>query len=324
MSGVDGLRVVVTGGAGFIGSHLVDGLLAAGASRVVAVDDLFLGKQENLHEAAECHGGAFASHREDARDFHAMAALCEREQPDVVFNLATRALLYSFFNPVTACRVNLDIALTLCELLRMGAFGRLVHLSSSEVYGTAQRVPMDEEHPLLAETTYAAGKAAADLAVASYVRMFDLDAFTIRPFNNYGPRQNVGAFAAVIPLTVRRILAGEAPVVEGDGTQTRDFIYVGDTVDAILRLASCPEVKGETLNIGSGRETRIIDLIESVARLLEYHGAIDKAPRRPADVDRHWAAVDRAEALIGPIATTPLEKGLRKTVDWYRANGVGG
>ncbi len=323
MPGLEDVRVLVTGGAGFIGSHLVDHLLERGAARVVVVDDLFLGKRDNLVEAGG-HGDRFVFHREDASDFHAMAALCEREAPDVVFNLATRALLYSFFNPVTACRVNLDIALSLCELLRTGAYGRLVHLSSSEVYGTAQRVPMQEDHPLLAETTYAAGKAAADLAVASYVRMFDVDACTIRPFNNYGPRQNEGAFAAVIPLTVRRVLAGGAPVVEGDGSQTRDFTYVGDTAAAILRLASTDGVKGEVFNLGSGRETTILEVIEKIARLLGYDGKIERAPVRPADVRRHWASVDRAEARIGTIATTTLEEGLKRTVEWYVARGATG
>ena len=316
MSPVEGVRAVVTGGAGFIGSHLVDALLARGAARVAVVDNLFLGSADNLAEA-EAAGGAdrFTLYREDAGDFHAMASVCERERPDVVFNLATKALLYSFFNPPGACRVNLDIALALCELQRGGAFRRLVHLSSSEVYGTAQTVPMTEDHPLLAETTYAAGKAAADLAVASYVRMFGIDAITIRPFNNYGPRQNEGAFAAVIPLTVRRVLAGEAPVVEGDGLQTRDFIYVGDTVDAILRLSEAGG--GGVVNVGSGQETRILDLVTTVAGLAGYDGEFDFQPGRPADVRRHWAGVERAEARIGPIATTPLEDGLKTTVAWY-------
>ncbi len=233
-------RALITGGAGFIGSHLVDRLLTDGAERVVVVDTFFLGSDENLADARQRHGDALVVYREDAADHGAMAEICRVEQPDVVFNLATKALLYSFFNPAGACRVNLDIALTLCELLRADAYGRLVHLSSSEVYGTAQQFPMGEDHPLLAETTYAAGKAAADLAVASYVRMFGLDALTVRPFNNFGPRQNSGSFAGVIPLTVARILGGDAPVIEGDGEQTRDFIFVEDTVDALLRLAALP------------------------------------------------------------------------------------
>lgn len=309
-------RVLVTGGAGFIGSHLVDQLLTRGAQRVVVVDTFFLGNEDNLEGARQRHGDALVVHREDAGDFGAMAGICDRERPDAVFNLATKALLYSFFNPAGACRVNLDIALTLCELQRSGAFGRLVHSSSSEVYGTAMEVPMSEDHPLLAETTYAAGKAAADLAVASYVRMFDLDAVTVRPFNNYGPRQNEGAFAAVIPLTVRRILGGQRPVVQGDGSQTRDFIYVDDCVDAMLRIAAT-DVRGEVFNVGSGIETSIGSIVDSVVALLDWTGGIDHEPGRPADVLRHCAGVARAEALVGPLTTTSMADGLASTVDWY-------
>ena len=287
-------RVLVTGGAGFIGGHLVDALLAGGAERVVVVDTFFLGHDHNLEAAREVGGDRLVVHREDAADRDAMAEICRQERPDVVFNLATKALLYSFFNPAGACRVNLDIALTLCELQRAGAFGRLVHSSSSEVYGTARFVPMTEDHPLEAETTYAAGKAAADLAVASYVRMFDLDAVTVRPFNNYGPRQNEGAFAAVIPLTVKRILDGEQPVLQGDGSQTRDFIFVRDSVDAMLRIAASP-VRGETFNVGSGRETSIATIVDTVVRHLAWDGGIRHEPERTADVKRHCAGVERAE-----------------------------
>jgi UDP-glucose 4-epimerase len=212
--------------------------------------------------------------------------------------------------------VNVELALTLLELLRFGAFGRLIHLSSSEVYGTADYVPMDEQHPLLAETTYAAGKAAADLAVASYVRMFDLDALTIRPFNNYGPRQNDTTFAAVIPLTVQHVMRSEPPVIEGDGEQTRDFTFVKDTAGAIMRLAESDE-RGRVLNVGSGRETSIGELVRTIAEVMGWSGTIEHAPARPADVRRHCASVERAEAIAGPISVTPLEDGLAKTIDWY-------
>jgi UDP-glucose 4-epimerase len=171
MPGLEGRRVLVTGGAGFIGSHLVDALLRDGASHVAVVDNFFLGRDENLADARRVGGSRLSVHREDAADPEAMDAVIDAERPEVVFNLATKALRYSFFNPPGACRVNLDIALALLEPLRKGRFQRLIHLSSSEVYGTAQYVPMDEAHPLLAETTYAAGKAAADLAVSSYVRI---------------------------------------------------------------------------------------------------------------------------------------------------------
>ena len=312
-----GERVLVTGGAGFIGGHLVERLVRDGADRVAVVDNLFLGTEANLADARALGGDRVVLYRDDAGDAAAMAEIIGRERPDIVYNLATKALLYSFLNPSGACRVNVDIALALCELLRRDAFGRLVHLSSSEVYGTAAAVPMDEGHPLNAETTYAAGKAAADLAVSSYVRMFDVDAMTLRPFNNYGPRQNTRDFAAVVPVTVARVLAGQPPVIEGDGEQTRDFLFVNDTVDALLRAASAPSGKGQVWNLGSGRETPIGSLVRMVADLAGWKGQIEEAPARPADVRRHCADVTRAEAVIGPIAVTPLETGLAATVEWY-------
>lgn len=310
-------RFVVTGGAGFIGSHLVDALLARGAARVAVVDNFFLGRDENLAAAKSLHGDRVQVYRDDASDLHAMTAVIDAEKPDVVFNLATKALVYSFFNPAGALEVNVGLATTCLELLRKGAYGRLVHLSSSEVYGTARAVSMDEHHPLLAETTYAAGKAAADLAVLSYVRMFGVEATIVRPFNNYGLRQNDETYGAVIPLTVRRILRGEQPVIEGSGEQTRDFIYVLDTVDAILRIATSGSHKGEVINVGSGRETTIKSLIEGICRILDYKGEILRAPERGADVRRHCANVAKAEALIGKLEKTSLDAGLAATVAWY-------
>lgn len=311
-------RALVAGGAGFIGSHLVDALLAGGAMSVTVVDSYFLGRDDNLHEA-QVHGAdRLTVYREDAADATAMAAIIDHDQPDVVFNLATKALRYSFLNPPGACRVNLDIALTLCELLRADAFSKLVHVSTSEVYGTASYVPMDETHPLLAETTYAAGKAAADLAVASYVRMFGVNAVTVRPFNNYGPRQNDAAFAAVIPITIRRILAGSPPLVEGSGQQTRDFSYVVDSVGSLLRVAELDLEPGSVMNLGSGQETSIRRIIDTIAGILDWTGGYEEVPERLADVERHCADISHAEMLIGPLPRTQLEEGLAETVAWYR------
>ncbi|MCG8544525.1 MAG: GDP-mannose 4,6-dehydratase [Alphaproteobacteria bacterium] len=313
-----GARTVVTGGAGFIGSHLVDALLAAGCDRVAVVDNLFLGKRDNIDQATQ-HGERFHLYREDAGERTAMEAVIEAEKPDIVFNLATKALLYSFFNPAGACSLNLDIALILADLLRRGTYGRLVHVSTSEVYGSAVRTPMNEDHPMLAETTYAAGKAAADLALASYVHQFDIDVTTIRPFNNYGPRQNDGALAAIVPITIKRILSGEKPVIEGDGLQTRDFVYVADTIDGLLRIAGSDAARGEVYNLASGRETTIKSIVDGICDALGYSGEIDWRPARTADVRRHLAGVDKARALIGEVAPTKLEDGLLKTVEWYRS-----
>jgi UDP-glucose 4-epimerase len=181
---------------------------------------------------------------------------------------------------------------------------------------------MGEDHPLLAETSYAAGKAAADLLLMSYVNMYGLDVVTVRPFNNYGPRQNDGAFAAIIPLTIKRLLEGSPPVIEGDGLQTRDFIYVRDTVAAIVALATMDEAAGRTLNVGSGRETPISEVVETLCDIAGYSGEILHAPPRVADVRRHRADVARAEALLGPVVRTELREGLEQTYGWH-ASAVG-
>jgi UDP-glucose 4-epimerase len=314
---LSGQRVVVTGGAGFIGSHLTDALLAAGCARVAVVDNFFLGKLENLEQAHQ-EGERFHLYREDAAERTAMEAVIAAERPDIVFNLATKALLYSFFNPAGACKVNLDIALVLGDLLRRGAYGRLIHVSTSEVYGTAVTFPMNEDHPLLAETSYAAGKAAADLLLSSYVNMFDINVTVVRPFNNYGPRQNDGALAAVVPLTIKRILSGQSPVLQGDGMQTRDFIYVADTVRGLLQLANNGETRGQIYNLASCRETSIKSIVEGICRILGYKGAIETKPARTADVRRHLAGNEKIRKVIGDLVLTPLEDGLVKTVDWYR------
>ena len=319
MRELTGARILVTGGAGFIGSHLVDALLDSGAESVAVVDTFFLGHETNLEPARSRHGGALTVYREDAGDLGAMTAVCRAERPDIAFNLATKALLYSFFNPVGAFQVNVSIAAALAELLRNKALPKLVNVSSSEVYGTAQQISMGEDHPLLAETSYAAGKAAADLLLMSYVNMYDLDVVTVRPFNNFGPRQNDGAFAAIVPLTIRRLLDGVPPVIEGDGLQTRDFIYVEDTVAAIMALAKMEGVSGRILNVGSGCETPIRELVEMLCEIAGYSGEILEAPARSADVRRHRADVTQVEKLLGTVSRTGLRDGLEQTYRWHRS-----
>ena len=198
MLSIKGKTVLVTGGAGFIGSHLCDTLLEKGAGKVVCLDNFFLGKMENLQEATSHEN--FVLYHDDARNFGTVQAILGKEQVDVVFNLATIALNYSFFNPFDAYMVNVEIANTLLELLKMEQYRTLIHVSSSEAYGSAKYSPMDENHPTDPTTPYAAGKAAADLMIHSFSKVLDLDISIIRPFNNFGPRQNAeGPLAAIIP-----------------------------------------------------------------------------------------------------------------------------
>jgi UDP-glucose 4-epimerase len=314
---VQGRSVLVTGGAGFIGSHLVDRLLRLGAE-VVVVDNFFLGKRENL-AAAEATGGRLTIRNEDAADAVAMREILERHRVHDVFDLATKALEYSFDNPRGAYEVNTSIALTLAELLRKNHYERLIHTSSSEAFGTAVARPMAEDHPRRPTTPYAAGKASADLALLSYVRTFGLDIRIVRPFNNYGPRQNAGAYAGVVPRTMERLLDGLPPVLHGDGSQGRDFVYVEDVADALLACAECPAARGEDLNFASGVETPIRELLESLCAVAGFRGEWIREPRRAADVDHHVGDASRFRALTGLKQATPLKEGLAKTWEWHRA-----
>lgn len=313
---IKGKNILVTGGAGFIGSHLCDLLLRKEANKVVVLDNFFLGKMENIAEAL--NNPRFVLYRDDARFFGVVRSLIEKESIEVVFNLATIALNYSFFNPFDAYMVNVEIANVLLELIKCQAYKTLIHVSSSEAYGTAQYSPMDENHPLNPTTPYAAGKAAADLMVQSFRNVCDIDCSIIRPFNNYGPRQNAeGSLAAIIPLTAQRIMRGERPYIEGDGEQTRDFIFVQDTVRAILMTYENENSRGKTINIGSGVDIPINRIIRAICTYFKYTGKIDyKAPRK-ADVRRLCASSELAKQTMGFLPEYDFESGLELTLKWY-------
>jgi UDP-glucose 4-epimerase len=310
-----GKTILVTGGAGFIGSHLVDKLLVEGAAHVVVIDNLFVGSEDNLEEALAT--GKVTFYRDDAEFNTSLEYIFSTHSIDIVFNCATKALNYSFLNPANAFDTNVRVTLNLLELQRRGLFKTLCHFSTSEVYGSAVYEPMDEAHPRNPTTTYAAGKAAADLAVESYVRMFELDAFIVRPFNNYGPRQNYkGMLAGVIPITAMRLLTGGTPEIHGEGTQSRDFIYVQDTVDAVVKLYSV-QPSGETVNISTDNQISITELIERICKAFDYSGAILRKPARHSDVLCHNASNEKVKALI-QYSLTPFDEGLADTLAWYK------
>lgn len=312
---LSGQSALVTGGAGFIGSHLVDRLITEGAREVVVIDNLFTGDESNLSSALKT--GRVVLYRDDAELSTSLEYIFTKHQIDLVFNCATKALNYSFLNPANAFSTNVNVALNLLELQRRGMFKTLCHFSTSEVYGSSVYEPMDESHPKNPTTTYAAGKAAADHAVESYVRMFDLDAYIVRPFNNYGPRQNYkGYLAGIIPITAWRILNGIAPELHGDGSQSRDFIYVHDTVDAVIKLHDVMP-RGESVNISTDNQISVKDLLEKICSEMDYHGEIVNKPERKSDVLCHDASNEKVQKIIS-YSLTPFDRGLRETLAWYQ------
>lgn len=321
MAEIKGKSILVTGGAGFIGSHLCDALLEKGAGKVVCLDNFFLGKMENLEEAMK-HDN-FVLYRDDARHYGVAEAIMEREGTEVVFNMATIALNYSFFNPFDAYMVNVEIANTLLELLKAGRYRTLIHTSSSEAYGTARYSPMDENHPTDPTTPYAAGKAAADLMVHSFAKVLPLDISIVRPFNNYGPRQNAeGPLAGIIPATAKRIKNGGRPMIQGDGEQTRDFIYVKDTVRGLIMAYENEASRGQIINLGTGKDISMNRLLKLICDYMGYEGEWERQPERTSDVKKLCADICKARKLMGFEPETSFEDGIRESLDWYMHNGM--
>ncbi len=308
--------IIVTGGAGFIGSHLVDRIIEEKPRRIVVLDNFFLGTRENLQPAANRFPGLVIEDC-DVTDYQKTKKILTENEADVVFDLAVIPLPVSLEKPEWTFQHNVDMTVNLCRLGREKHYETLVHFSSSEVYGTARQTPMDENHYLGAITTYAASKAAGDQLVLSYHAMGYLDALVVRPFNNYGPRQNDKSYAGVIPLTINRILDDQPPILHGDGHQTRDYLYVTDTADATVRLYEEPKTRGQVVNIASGQEVTIRHIVQTIAQEMGNRQPIRHEPQRPGDVDRHLGDIKLAQELIGFQPTVDIDDGLQRTVDWY-------
>jgi UDP-glucose 4-epimerase len=319
MPEISGKKVVVTGGAGFIGSHLVDALVAKNPAQILVLDNFFLGNRDNLL-AFSATKAPVEIVELDCTDLEKLRVLLKKTSPDVVFDLATIPLPASLEKPLWSSKVIVDLTLNLCELAREGCFKTLVHCSSSEAYGSAQTVPMSEEHPLKVETPYAAAKAAAALLVESYQKTFGIDMVIGRPFNNYGPRQNGRDFSGIIPRLIQRIMKGETPVIFGDGLQTRDYLYVTDTGRGLIALYEDERSRNQAFNLASGKELSVLKIVEDVSRLMNWKQPPRFDPPRPADVRRHCADTAKAHKLLGFKPMIEWEEGIRQTVEWYRAH----
>ncbi len=313
-----GKNVVVTGGAGFIGSHLVERIARERPRTLSVIDNMYLGRPENLAHARELFPN-LQLHTQDASDYDAVGAIVAADQVDVLFNLAIVPLPASLINPRWTVDHNVALATVPCELQRQGFFETLIHFSSSEAYGSATYVPMDEGHPSVPSTPYAASKLAGDYVVLSYRETYQTDVAILRPFNNFGPRQNAGAYAGIIPIVVGRALRGEPIIIYGDGEQTRDFVFVRDTADAAVRMYERPATRGRVINVASGVEVSMNRLVRELLNALDCDVEIIHQDGRPGDVRRLCGAIDLARDLIDFEPTTELEAGLRETVAWYRS-----
>lgn len=309
-----GKRVLVTGAGGFIGSHLTERLVELGASTRALVHYNALGTwgwldQSPVRDALHVVVGDVTD-RDSVRQ-----AMQGRE---IVFHLAALiAIPYSYLAPASYVRTNIEGTLNVLQAARDAGVECVVHTSTSEVYGTAQRVPIDETHPLQGQSPYSASKIGADKMAEAFHRSFGLPVVTVRPFNTFGPRQSA---RAVIPTIITQLLAGQT-VRLGNTSPTRDLNFVANTVDGFVLAASTPAASGRTINLGSGREISIGDLAQLIARLMDKPMRIEGEDVRVrpggSEVER-LLADNRLARELGWEPRVNLEDGLQRTIEWIR------
>jgi dTDP-glucose 4,6-dehydratase len=312
-------RVLVTGGAGFISSNVIHHLLEATPYEVVSLDALtYAGNLENLAEVMSHERLSFV--HGDIRDAELVRDVVA--EVDVIVNAAAESHVEKSIAEGAREFVTTNVEGTqiLLDAVREAPVERFILVSSSEVYGTAEYAPMDEQHPLNPRSPYAATKAGADRLAYSYFVTYGLPVAIVRPFNNYGPRQHP---EKVVPRFVIAALEDEPLTVHGDGHASRDWLYVEDDAEALVALieADVDTVAGETINVATGVDISVAEIADLVLDLLEKPRSLKvHVPERPGQVDRHVGSTEKAERLLGWRARTAFEEGLARTVEWYREN----
>jgi len=312
-----GKVVAVTGAGGFIGSHLAERLVELGADVRALVHYNALGTHGWLDTSPMADRMTVIAgdivDRDSVRDVIAGA--------DTVFHLAALiAIPYSYRAPSSYVRANIDGTMNVVQAARELGTRRVVHTSTSEVYGTARYVPIDEAHPLQGQSPYSATKIGADKIAESFFKSFEVPVVTVRPFNTFGPRQSA---RAVIPTIITQVLAGET-VRLGSLAPTRDMNFVSNTVDGFVAAAESDAALGETINLGSGREITIGDLAEMIATLagrpMRIETQTDRLRPEASEVERLLAANDKARRLLNWEPKVSLEDGFEKTIEWIGAH----
>jgi NAD dependent epimerase/dehydratase len=309
----EGRSVLVTGGEGFIGSTLVERLVREGADVRALVHYNPFGRAGWLDP--EVHGDVRVLPG-DVRD--AERVFSAVEGCDVVFHLAALVgIPYSYVAPESYVQVNVTGTHNVARACLRAGVSRMVHTSTSEAYGTARRVPIAEDHPLQPQSPYSASKIGGDMMALSFFHAFELPVAVVRPFNTYGPRQST---RAVIPTILTQLHAGASEIALGSTTPTRDFNYVDDTVSGFLAVAGCNRAVGEVVNIGSGREISIGDLVTLLVQLTGSQARIVTDPERlrppDSEVERLLCDNSRAREWMRWIPEVSLEEGLARTSAW--------
>lgn len=316
MSKMGGYKILVTGGAGFIGSHLTDYLLSQGNS-VTVIDNLVNGKLENLEDAQKNENFNFLQ-----ADI-LLSADCEPAFKDIdfVFHLACLGVRHSLHCPFENHRVNAEGTLNMLEAARRNNVKHFFYISTSEIYGRTTSFPINEHSATIPLTVYGSSKLVGEHYAHSYRECFGLNSTVLRIFNNYGPRAHYeGDAGEVIPRSVVRIINNEQPIVFGKGDITRDFFFVKDTAAALTSLIPLrDELNGVTINIGTGSEISMKELIEQLLDVMDKKDlGIKFLPDRPADVPRLWVNNAKFKQLVNFTSKYSFEDGLAETVDFYK------
>jgi UDP-glucose 4-epimerase len=303
------MRAIVTGGAGFIGSNLVDALLERG-DEVTVIDDLSTGKHENL-ESALSNGARLLEL--DIRDAPAVAEAVETTEPEAIFHLAAQIdVRKSVADPGNDARVNVEGTINVLNAALASHVRRVVNTSTGgAIYGEGKILPAPEDHPAAPEAPYGLSKWCAEGYCELFKRLHGLSTVSLRYGNVFGPRQDPLGEAGVIAIFCGKLLAGERAIIFGDGLQTRDYVYVSDVVSA--NLAAVESHSDGAFNIGTGRETSVLDIVEVLAAHGESFGA-EHAPERPGEVRQIYLDTARAEGELGWQARVDLEEGLERTL----------
>ncbi len=299
------MTILVTGGAGFIGSHLAEHLLSVG-KEVRVVDNLSTGKRENLPRGVQFQEAEFSD--------------ADLQGVDLVYHLAAQVSVpQSVEYPLEANETNLGKTLKLLERAAEAKVRRLVFASSSSVYGDIPGFPKKETADLRPLSPYAVSKMAGELYCAQAAKHWELETVVFRFFNVYGPRQDPGSpYAAAIPIFLSRWKKGEPLTIFGDGKQTRDFTYVKDVAEGLLRAADSPAVAGRLFNLAGGAAISILEVIRTMEKVLGEKLEYSFAAPRPGEIVHSYADPAELENVLGFVPSTPLEEGLSATCAWFR------